>query len=81
MDSNIKAITEFARKVKRIRKLEQKAYKALSKANSKSTNSSDLANEHEIAMVATSQAERDLSSLVIRLLVNRKPSPRKEETP
>lgn len=67
MSDDTKAIADFARKVKRIRTLEQRAYNALSKGEVN-------AEEHERAMVATSIAERDLASLVIRLLVNKKPA-------
>ncbi len=67
MDERLKQITEFARKVKRVRRAEQTAFNKLSKATRKTTG--DLANEHEIAMIATSNAERALANLVIRLLV------------
>ncbi len=69
-NDDIKEIIKLARKVKQTRKLEQKAYNALIKG--KPINSYDLADKHEMAMIATGVAERDLSSLVIRLLVNKK---------
>lgn len=72
MDVELKAIVKLARNVKRARRLEQKAYNALINSNSKVTNSDDLANWHEMAMIATSITERNLSSLVIRLLVDKK---------
>lgn len=72
MDERIKEITNFARRVKRIRRVEQKAYEHLTKSSINTVHSLDLANKHEIAMIATSVSERDLATLVIRLLVNKK---------
>lgn len=73
MDTDIKAIIKLARRVKKARILEQKAYNILTHSNGNETNPTDKANWHEMAMIATGIAERDLSSLVIRLLVDKKP--------
>lgn len=72
MDDSIKEITEFARRVKRTRKAEQQAYKRLTNSSIKLVHSFYLAEKHEIAMIATTVSERDLATLVIRLLVDKK---------
>ena len=79
MDENIKVIVDFARKVKKARKAEQVAYNKLTRVDAKAFSSTDAADMHERAMVYTSELERDLSTLVIRLMVNRKPQRQKDD--
>jgi hypothetical protein len=71
MYKDIKAIFELACKVKKARRAEQKAYNKLTKVTTKAFSSTDVADTHERAMIYTSEMERDLSSLVIRLIVDR----------
>lgn len=71
MDDNTKAITAAAQNVRRLRRAEQKAFRALSLGTAKTAHSSELAELHEQAMNATYFAERDLATLVINLLVRK----------
>lgn len=68
-DESIKAIITAAQHVRRLRRAEQKAYNVLVKSTVETLHTTELADLHERAMIATGFAERDLATLVIKLLV------------